>query len=188
MGVSSLITDGLSICFSDYFANKAKLEVIKVKRAAEELLVKNYLDGEKSGVEQIYIEKGLNEDDADIIVEILSRNPEIWVDMIMSQELCLENVDQTPWENGLIIFAGFIIFGFFPLIPYVIGVSYGISKGLFEFSLFFTIVGLFLLGMMRTRFTGKKFFISAIESISIGLFASFCSYLMARIIHILSFI
>ena len=52
---------------------------------------------------------------------ILSKNKEIWVDAMLTEELKLSLELENPKSNGLVTFFSFLVFGTIPLCPYLIG-------------------------------------------------------------------
>jgi hypothetical protein len=52
---------------------------------------------------------------------ILSKNKEIWVDAMLTEELKLSLELENPKYNGLVTFFSFLVFGTIPLCPYLIG-------------------------------------------------------------------
>ena len=51
---------------------------------------------------------------------ILSKNKEIWVDAMLTEELKLSLELENPKYNGLVTFFSFLVFGTIPLSPYLI--------------------------------------------------------------------
>lgn len=60
------------------------------------------------------------------IAELYSTNTQAFVNIMMLEELGLVVDDSSPFWNGVVTLISFIVFGFLPLIPYVI--SAGIQK------------------------------------------------------------
>jgi len=55
------------------------------------------------------------------MVDILAKNPETWVEVMMVEELGLLPSDESPIKNGLVTFISFFLFGLVPLIPFIVG-------------------------------------------------------------------
>ena len=178
LGVSSLIADGISMGIGDYMGTKSEYEFAKAEREREEWEVENNPDGEKTEMKEIYIEKGLAEEDATIAVETLSKHPKAWIDIMMVEELGLLDTDDSPIKNGLVSLFSFIILGLIPLLPYIIGAGINDAKGLFWASLGLTAGILFFLGAAKTRFTGKGVLISGLETLLVGACAAGFAFLV----------
>src|SRR3989344_7234904 len=66
LGVANLIADGISMAFGDYLGSKAENEYMAAERVREIWEVKNYPEGEKREMVELYISKGISEEDAKI--------------------------------------------------------------------------------------------------------------------------
>src|SRR3989344_4808964 len=66
LGVANLIADGISMAFGDYLSTKAENQYMAAQRVREIWEVKNYPEGEKREMVELYISKGISEEDAKI--------------------------------------------------------------------------------------------------------------------------
>jgi hypothetical protein len=64
---------------------------------------KNYIEGEQREMTEIYRGKGMSEEDASMVVSILSKNKEHFVDVMMVEELGLlpPDPDDNIFKTGL---------------------------------------------------------------------------------------
>jgi len=127
---------------------------------------------------ELYREKGMNREDAKEMSEILSRNREAWIDVMMVEELGLIFEDDDPWKNGVVTFLAFAIFGFVPILPYVVGEAANIDDNLFLVSTILTIIFMFLLGIIKSKFSHAKWYKSGAETLLIGAIAAGASYII----------
>ena len=178
LGVSSLIADSIAMGIGDYMGSKSECEFVKSERKREEWEVKNNPEGEKTEMREIYVNKGLTEADATLVVDILSNHHEAWIDIMMVDELGLINSSDSPIKNGLISCVSFATLGLIPLLPYIAGVGVKNVEGLFTASFFLTIGALFFLGAVKTKFTGKNIVISGLETLFVGTCAAGFAFLV----------
>ena len=178
LGISSLIADGISMGVADYMGTKSKIEFTKAKKKHEEWEVNNKPEHEKTQMKRINTEKGLNESDATVAVDTLAKYPKAWVDIIMIEEIGLFDSNQSPLKNGLVSFFSFILLGLIPLLPYIAGARIINASGLFGTSLGLSVVTLFLLGFVKTRFTGKNAVISGLETLFVGACVASAAFLI----------
>ena len=178
LGASSLIADSISMGIGDYMGTKSECEFVKSERAHAEWEVKNNPEGEKTEMKEIYVDKGLSEADATVVVEILSKHQETWIDIKMVDELGLLNSNDSPIKNGLVSCVSFATLGLIPLLPYIVGVGVKNVEGLFPVSLLSTIIALFFLGALKTKFTGKNIVISGLETLLVGACAAGFAFLV----------
>ena len=71
---------------------------------------------------QVYKKKGMSDEHARAVVDILSQYRETFLDAMMVEELGLmpPDPDESPAKEGGVTFASFLIFGCVPLLAYVI--------------------------------------------------------------------
>ena len=65
--------------------------------------------------------KGFTKDDAKEMTDILERNEEAFLYVMMAEELGIPEDSASPIKNGIVTFISFCIFGSIPLISFVVG-------------------------------------------------------------------
>ena len=177
LGFANLIADGLSMAIGDFLSTKAEQEYKQTERVRETWEVENYPEGEKKEMIELYMSKGLSEEDANKVVEILSQNKEGWVDIMMVEELGLVEEDESPLKNALVTFFSFQIFGFIPLLAYVLARFIpALTANMFLTAAILTGVTLFALGALKTNVTEKNWFTSGLEMLIVGGIAAAAAY------------
>src|SRR4030043_788764 len=86
-------------------------------------------------------------------------------------------LEGSPFRQSLIAFLSFDIAGIVPLIPYIFGMS---SR--FEFSLAFVLGFLFLIGIIKRKYTRKGWLRSGSEMLIIGGFAAVVAFTAGYVI------
>lgn len=81
----------------------------------------------------------------------------------------------TPSASAVVIFVAFVLAGFIPLIPYILGVS---GSGAFYLSVALTLVTIFTVGALRTVVTKRPWLKSGLEMLAIGSIAAFVAYIV----------
>ncbi len=106
-------------------------------------------------MKEIYLKKGLKEDEATTLVNILEKNPNYWVDVMMVEELGILHSDDDPVKNAIVTFISFVLFGFMPVSPYLVVYLAGKDNGTYIFFISggMTMACLILLGVIKSRFT-----------------------------------
>ncbi|MGV8168686.1 MAG: VIT1/CCC1 transporter family protein [Candidatus Nanoarchaeia archaeon] len=169
LGFANLIADGLSMAIGDYLSTKAEREYHAAEREREAWEVKNYPEGEKKELMEIYQEKGIPEKDAKVIVNTFAKHEKAWVDVMMVEELGIVESDESPLKNALVTFFSFALFGLVPLLAYVLAMWLGVfSASTFLIACILTGITLFILGSVKTKVTGKSWFKSGFETLVIG--------------------
>ena len=129
--------------------------------------------------EKLYREKGIPEEDARQITEILSKHKEAWVDVMMKEELGIIEDDESPLKNALVTFISFGIFGFIPLLTYV-AANFVPSIVPYTFITACALTGgtLFLLGAAKSKVTDTRWYKAGIEMLLVGGIAAIAAYLV----------
>jgi len=169
LGFANLIADGLSMAIGDYVSTKSEREYHAAEREREAWEVKNYPEGEKKELVEIYTGKGVSVKDAKVIVNALSKNEKAWVDVMMVEELGIVESEESPLKNALVTFVSFGVFGLIPLLAYVLALGIGVfQSATFLVACILTGITLFTLGALKVRVTGKNWARSGIEVLLIG--------------------
>ncbi|MGV8163143.1 MAG: VIT1/CCC1 transporter family protein [Candidatus Nanoarchaeia archaeon] len=183
LGFANLVADGLSMAIGDYLSTKAEREYHAAEREREAWEVKNYPEGEKQELVEIYMDKGLPEKDAKIIVNTMAKHEKAWIDVMMVEELGIVESDESPLKNAFVTFFSFALFGLVPLLAYVLSMWLGIfASATFFVACILTGVTLFTLGALKVRVTGKNWFTSGFETLIIGGITAAAAYLIGYLL------
>ena len=126
---------------------------------------------------ELYTARGMAEEDAHEIVERLSRNRTVWVDVMMVEELGIIEESESPLSNAVATFLSFGVFGFIPLLAYVVAQFFPpVASSSFLLACLLTGGTLFVLGSLKVFITGRKWLISGLEMLIVGGIASAAAY------------
>ena len=177
LGFANLIADGLSMAIGDYLSTRAEQEYQATERAREEWEVDNYPEGEQRELVELYEARGFSRDDAEIVVGIISKNHTAWVDIMMIEELGIITTADSPMKNAVATFLSFAVFGFVPLLTFVLGTFIpAIQAASFLFAGILTGATLFGLGALKTLLTSRSWLRSGIETLVVGGAAAAAAY------------
>lgn len=177
LGFANLVADGISMAVGDFLSTKSEQEYHKKERERETWEVDNYPEGEKREMIEIYSEKGIPKKDAKTMVDILAKHKEAWVDVMMVEELGILEDDNSPWGNAIATFLSFALFGFIPLVAYVLARFLGVLEGsTFLAACVLTGLTLFVLGALKVYVTGKSWLRSGTEMLLVGGVAAAAAY------------
>ncbi|MEK7131505.1 MAG: VIT1/CCC1 transporter family protein [Patescibacteria group bacterium] len=183
LGVANLIADGISMAFGDYLSTKAENEYMAAERARETWEVRNYPDGEKREMAEIYAEKGIPKPDAMAIVDIMSKHEKAWVDIMMVEELGLVEHRESPVKNALVTFSSFIFFGSIPVLIYLFARFIPFfAQRTFVTACVITGITLFILGTLKVYFTRQPWYRAGIEMLLLGGFAATAAYFVGTLL------
>ena len=179
LGFANLIADGLSMAVGDYLSTKAENEYNQAEREREKWEVENHPEGEKQELVEIYTAKGISDEEARTMVDIISKHEKAWIDIMMVEELGIMESDESPLRNALVTFFSFGFFGFLPLVAYLLSnVSSVVKTNQFFVASLLTGLTLFALGAFKVRITERNWFVSGLEMLLVGGIAATAAYLV----------
>lgn len=175
LGLASLIADGFSMAVSSYLGSKSEKEFFRRERNVESWEFENVPEEEMSEMRFLLKELGYDREDANNLAELLKKNKNFWLDIMMREELNLSfNKKQVPWKEALATFVSFVVAGFVPIAPFLFLNVDGVY--LLMIAVIATASALFAVGSMRTLITGGRWFVSGIEMLIVGGIAATLAY------------
>lgn len=189
LGFSNIFADALSMGVGEFLSSKAENEWILSEREREAWEMDNYPEGEIQEMEDLYIEKGMNSEDAKTVVKIMSKYKDFFIDVMMAEELELRVPEEDhlfeSFKEGVVMFCSFAAFGAFPLLGYVIiPVSFPDlpSETLFTNACVVTGIVLFLMGIVKSKFSSSKWYICGLETLLLGGACATVAYVLGQYI------
>lgn len=177
LGFANLFADGFSMSIGKYSSDKANLEQFETIRQAEYRHLKEIPEHEEKEVEDILRAYGFTGGDLERGTKIITSNPDAWVDLMMRHEFNMTSENIRPIKGGLITFASFVLIGFIPLMGYVFAPMLGFnSDQTFIFTIFATLLALFFVGTVKSKFSQKSWWRSGVETAFIGGIAAAIAY------------
>ena len=177
LGLANLLADGLSMAIGDYLSTRAELEYAASNRVKEAQAIKDNPDDIKSEIEHLYRKKGIGEEDARLLSDTLSKYRTIWLETVMLEKHGIAEERESPVINAFVTFFSFGLFGFMPLLAYVLAIYIPFfATHSFVIACSLTGVTLFLLGMQKMRFTRAFWLTSGMEMLIIGGVAALVAY------------
>eukprot|EP00608_Synchroma_pusillum_P001750 CAMPEP_0198431132 /NCGR_PEP_ID=MMETSP1452-20131203/17595_1 /TAXON_ID=1181717 /ORGANISM="Synchroma pusillum, Strain CCMP3072" /LENGTH=304 /DNA_ID=CAMNT_0044151587 /DNA_START=32 /DNA_END=946 /DNA_ORIENTATION=- len=189
LGFSNIIADAFSMGAGEYMASKAQSEYVQSERAREQWELRNHREGEIEEMVNLYVEKGLKREDADLIVRKMSQYDDFFVSVMLREELGLTPPDDDD-ESGMIkeaivMFLSFVVFGLVPLLGYTIvppiwpGTD---STTLFVLACCVTLVALFTLGAVKSHFSPKSWLRGGAETAVVGSCCAAVAFLLGDVV------
>jgi VIT1/CCC1 family predicted Fe2+/Mn2+ transporter len=177
MGLANLFADGFSMGIGAYLQTKSDQEYYDRERQREAWEVVHFPDGEKAELQAVYETKGYTHEEAGKLIEIQTKDPEIWVDTMMVHELGLMRDEKKPLSAALTTILAFVAAGSLPLLVYLIGLATPIPPSTaFFISLGLSFAALFGLGAAKVLVTGLNPLRSGLEMLLVGGLASGVAY------------
>jgi len=186
LGIAKLIAGAISMGVGDWLSTGAEVTMAKRERRREEWETDNYIEGEIAEMVELYIKKGVPRENAVKIMNILSKNKQAFVDVMMAEELGItaDIVDEVPYKHGLVNFTSFLFFGSVPLIAYVVVVAAQIQGMIvFYVSIAMTVATLVLMGFIKGKMTGSTLWKSVLITTLLGAFTAFVGWFVSWILN-----
>jgi len=133
---------------------------------------------EASEIRAVYKKKGFDGKILDDIVTHVTQNKELWLDLMMKEELELKKVEQKDiYKGSFIVGLAALIGSFVPITPYF----FLPMKTALIVTLVISTVALFIVGMYKAKMTVGNFYKSGIQMAIIGMSAAFAGYLIGKL-------
>ncbi|MEK7672460.1 MAG: VIT1/CCC1 transporter family protein [Patescibacteria group bacterium] len=187
LGFANLFADGFSMSVGKYLSDKANLEQYEKIRKIEFKHLIEKPEHERDEIREIMEGYGFKGKDLTRAVEIITSNDEVWVDLMMRNEFNLTKENINPLRGGFITFVSFVLVGFIPLVAYTFRAILNLSENtVFIVTCCSTILALFMVGAIKSRFSMRNWFISGLETALIGGVAATIAYFVGYFLRGLS--
>ena len=187
LGFANLFADGFSMSVGKYLSDRANLEQYEKIKQIEFRHLTEKTEHEREEVREIMEKYGFKGKDLERAVEVITANPEAWVDLMMRNEFNMTPENINPVKGAASTFLSFVLIGFIPLIGYTAKYIWDIDTSrMFLITSFTTLFALFLVGAVKSRFSMKNWFLSGLETAFIGGIAASIAYFVGFFLRGLS--
>lgn len=186
MGFANLFGDGFSMSVGKYLSEKANLEQYEKIRQIEFRHLVEKTEHEKNEIRDILKNYGFKDKDLERAVEIITSNPEGWVDMMMRNEFNMTHENISPLKGAVVTFVSFVAVGFIPLIGYTFKTFVNFSEQqMFYVTAAITLLGLFVVGTVKSKFSMRNWFVCGLETALVGGMAAIIAFLVGHFLKTL---
>lgn len=176
LGFANLFADGFSMSIGAYMSAKSEKQNFQKQKALEYWEVDNMPETEREEIRDIYKEKGFEEPLLSQVVEVITKDNDRWVDVMMKDELGLIEDDKSPFQTGLYTFISFLIVGLIPLLVFVADyININISQK-FLWSSILTGIGFIIIGFLKSKVTNNSVIKGISETLLLGGLAALVAY------------
>jgi len=178
LGFANLFADGFSMSVGKYLSDKSQLEQYDKIREIEMDHIKTRSAHEKQEVREILQTYNFKGKGLEAATETITSNPDAWVDLMMRNEFSMTRENISPITGSLVTFGSFVLIGFIPLAGYIFDLG-----NQFLTAIFATILALFLVGLIKSRFSMRNWLLSGLETAAIGGAAAAIAYLVGYLLR-----
>jgi VIT1/CCC1 family predicted Fe2+/Mn2+ transporter len=183
LGLANLLADGFSMATGAYLSSKSEQEYYEREREREAWEVEHFPEGERAELYEIYQSQGYSQEDARRLVEIHTKDHDLWLRAMMVDELGLLEDERKPHFSALTTLASFVVAGVVPLLVYLLGLLFPIPQTVaFPTSLALSGLALFGLGASKVLITERNAFKSGIEMLAVGGLAAGVAYAVGALL------
>lgn len=179
LGFANLLADGFSMAASNYLGTKSELEQQQHYKAIETRQIESAPHNEKNEIKQIFQKKGLENDTLEKVVEAITSNKSLWINTLLQEKYGLSLIIRSPQNAALYTFLAFVLFGFIPLLPYVLAFPTP-----FFWSCFLTGLVFFIIGSIKSHWSLHSWLYSGIETLIIGSVTAALAYFIGLLLHL----
>jgi len=177
LGTANLLADGFSMAAANFTSLRTEIDEYNKLRDMEQRHIELEPDGEREEIRQIYENKGFKGQLLETAVETITKDPQRWIETMMTEEHGHSRPLRTPLKSALATFAAFVICGSVPLIPFVIGMPASILTACVVTGLTF-----FAIGSLRSLWSVYSLWKTGAETAAIGLGAAGVAYLVGKLL------
>lgn len=179
LGLANVLADGFSMAAGNYSGTKAEVDNARRLRAVEERHIARYPDGERDEVREILFQKGLSGQVLEEATELITKDNDRWINLMMEGEYGLGSVEPHPMRAALATFVAFLVAGMIPLLPFLLG-----SDQAFTLSVWMTMGVFFCIGALKSRWSLAPWWRSGFETLAIGGAAAAMAYGVGTLFHV----
>jgi VIT1/CCC1 family predicted Fe2+/Mn2+ transporter len=166
--VAAAVAGSLSMFTGALLSGRAKADLIRSERAREEREVEELPEEERREVHDIYRNRGLSEEETQVLVQAVTSNKRLWVDTMMREELGLPpEPESEPLTHAGTIGIFYLIGGILPGLPYLL-TSLSLFSEL-ELSVAVGSAELAAVGLLSSIYSTRSWYWSLAEILAVGL-------------------
>jgi len=175
-GIAGLIADALSMGASGYLAAKSEQEVYANEIAMERDEVEMMPEVERDELALIYETKGMSAESAYALATEVMSNPQRMLEEQVQEELGIGEPHMSPLREGWVTGSATAVGAFIPVVAFLI--FGGTTAVVIAFVI--SMLSHFIVGAMRSIFTGRSVFRSGLDMFVVGLGVALVGYFVGE--------
>jgi VIT1/CCC1 family predicted Fe2+/Mn2+ transporter len=178
-GMAGLVAGAFSMALGEFASVRTQNEAVAGEVAVERAELARHPDAEQAELVEMYRALGLSQATAEAVAREVHADPELALRAHVREELGVSMDDQpSPWTAAISSFLCFALGGIVPLIPFLLGGS-SLAVGLLVGA-----AGLFAVGAVTSRFTGKPWWFAGLRQLLFGAIAAGATFLVGSLIGV----
>lgn len=174
-----IAVESISMAVGSYLSNNSEQAIDDRAVAEEKDQIKKFPKEEKEEMIGLFKKDGWPSELAYVMAEETARNPKLMLREMSYRELNLvPDSHESPVKKGVIMFISYIVGGFIPLTPYI----FLPVKEAIMISIPVTVVGLFALGALTTKYSGRSWWKAGLEMMLLASAAAVIGYVVGQLV------
>ncbi len=180
-GLAAAFAESIAMAGVAYTSTRSQADYYQSEKERERWEIENLPDHEKEEVRQIYKKRGFEGELLEAIVKKITSNKEVWLDLMMSEELKIEPIGKDKAvKAAFIVGLSAIVGSLIPLLPFfVLPLRQSIIV-----AVVLTAVTLVIVGYYKAKVTVGKPMRSAVEMLVIGMVSAAIGYFVGLIFKV----
>jgi predicted membrane protein (TIGR00267 family) len=180
-GMAATFAESISMGAVAYTSTRAENDLYHSEKEREYRHIHLAPDIEVDEIRTIYRKKGFEGETLEKIVEVITSNQDVWVDVMMAEEFQMSPPEKSKaFNSALLVGFSALVGSFIPLFPFFFW-NVGLSIGL---SIFIAALTLFIVGVYKARVTVGRPFRSGLEMAVIGTVSALAGYVVGLIFKV----
>ncbi len=180
-GTLTIIAGAASMAMGNYLAVKSQKEHYDAMEKVERWEMENKPEAEVEEIREIYKNYGFDEKSVEILTKKVTSDKELWLKIMMRDELGLSREEQ-PTMAGILIGLFYLLAGLPPLMPFIF--IKPLTRALIM-SLIVAVLVMGLIGVLRWFLNKGSFGGKVVETIAIGLIAAGIGFAAGEVLNFL---
>ena len=182
-GIATALGGIFSMAAGEYIGSKSQREIFDAQIVDEREEVHERPGEAEAEVAYMFEEDGLPHEAAREVARLMARHPDTLLKTMVEKELGLavEPDEGSPLQGALIMGAAFGLGSLPPIVPHLL-LTGDIAVVL---SLALTLVALFTIGVVKSRWTHRSWLTSGLEILAIGAIAGVAGYFFGTVLPVL---
>lgn len=183
LGFANLFADGFSMAVGKYLSDKGELDRIHSIKLDEMRSILEKPNEERQEVREIFKKFGFKGEDLKRAEDVITRNPKTWIKIMLNHEFNVIEENINPFRGAFATFSAFLAIGLIPLLGYSFQSIFDLeAKNLFLGTCFGTLLALFFVGTVKSRFSERHWLVTGSETALIGGAAAGIAYLVGDLL------
>jgi VIT1/CCC1 family predicted Fe2+/Mn2+ transporter len=177
-GLAGLFAESISMLAVNYTSSKATGEVYRSELKKEKEEIEEVPELERQEIWDIFYERGLRGSILEKVVDRITSDKKLWLDVMMKDELRLFPTGENALGESIIVGIAAVVGSLIPLIPFLI---LPVSSAIL-WSVIFSAIVLFVGGAIKAKIIIGNWFRSGLEMALIGMIAAILGYAIGALV------